>query len=532
MPYCNVAEPFLDSVHAHPQKIAVVFDGRTISYGELNDRINCVARVLIEDLEVGVGDRVAYLLPNCPELLEVYYAVQKIGAVAVPLNFKSIAREIGCLVNASGAKVLVFAKRFARMVADAAPDFCEPVSLACADGFVDGAFSLMKSFERDNPDEPMLFRGSSALSRIQYTGGSMGVPKGAARTHQADLVELDAVMDSNGVADDADNVVLVQCPLEHHGGHSWFTMALAAGATLVVCGAFDAENILHLIERYRVTYMILLPPTTYRRLLRCPAIGRYDLSSVRLVQSAAGAMPKAIAQLIYDYFPNAVLNYGWGQSESGAGTSLRITREMLEADSPLLESVGFPMKHVEMKVVDERGVELSNGEVGEALFRSQSVMEGYYGQDGSADNVFTDDGWLCTGDLMMRDDKGCFYLLSRKKDVVKSGGENVFASEVENAIRAHPDVEDCLVFGARDPILGEAVAAVVQPRIGAALTEEEIRDHCKRLMASYKKPRYVTFVEDMGRDDAGKVRKGDIIDCFNERRGEWENGVERGSEAT
>ena len=171
-------------------------------------------------------------------------------------------------------------------------------------------------------------------------------------------------MDSNGIGDDPDNVVLIQCPLEHHGGHSWFTIAFAAGATLVICEAFNAEQILHFIEFYRVTYMILLPPTTYLRLLRCPTIDQCDLSSVRLVQSAAGATTKPIIQAIYDKFPNAVLNYGWGQSESGAGSSLKITRAMLEADSPLLESVGRPMKHVEMKVVDEDGNEVPDGEVG------------------------------------------------------------------------------------------------------------------------------------------------------------------------
>ena len=511
----NVAEPFLASVRAHPDKTAVVFDGREITYRAMNDCINQMAGVLSCDLGVRPGDRVAYLLP---ELLELYYAVQKIGAVAVPLNYKLIPREVAYLTNASGARVLVFASQFAASVAEAAQSFASDVALVSAGGEVSGALDLERACAGRSTAEPSLFRDADALSRIQYTGGSTGLPKGAARTHGADLVELDAIMDSNGIGDDPDNVVLIQCPLEHHGGHSWFTIAFAAGATLVICEAFNAEQILHFIEFYRVTYMILLPPTTYLRLLRCPTIDQCDLSSVRLVQSAAGATTKPIIQAIYDKFPNAVLNYGWGQSESGAGSSLKITRAMLEADSPLLESVGRPMKHVEMKVVDEDGNEVPDGEVGEALFRSRSVMQGYYGQPDLTDEAFTPDGWLRTGDLMMRDADGYYYVRSRKKDMIKSGGENVFVAEVENVLRAHPAIDDCLVFGTSDPVMGEAVAAVIQPREGSNLTAAEVQTHCKNHISSYKKPRYVVFMDDMKRDSAGKVRKQDIVAYFDERK--------------
>ena len=518
----NVAEPFLASVRAHPGKTAVVFDGREITYGAMNDRINQIVGMLVDDLGVRPGDRVAYLLPNCPELLETYYAIQKIGAVAVPLNYKLIPREIGYLVNASGAETLVFDGQFAAAVAEAARSFSADVTLVGVGGEMrqgDGDIvSFDEACERHGTAEPTLFRDPDALSRIQYTGGSTGLPKGAARTHAADLVELDAIMDSNGIGDDPDNVVLIQCPLEHHGGHSWFTISFAAGATLVICEAFNAEQILHFIEFYRVTYMILLPPTTYLRLLRCPTIDQCDLSSVRLVQSAAGATTKPIIQAIYDKFPSAVLNYGWGQSESGAGSSLKITRAMLEADSPLLESVGRPMKHVEMKVVDEAGREVPDGEVGEALFRSASVMRGYYGQRDLTDEAFTPDGWLRTGDLMMRDAEGYYYVRSRKKDMIKSGGENVFVAEVENVLRTHPDVEDCVVFGTSDPVMGEAVAAVIQPRAGSNLTAAEVQTHCKGYIASYKKPRYVVFKDDLGRDGAGKVRQRDIVAYFDERK--------------
>lgn len=518
MIYANVAEPFIESARRCPEKPAVVHGNVTYTYREMNDRVNQTARLLVEDLGVMPGDRVAYLLPNSVEILEIYYAVQKIGAVAVPLNFKLIAREIEYLIAASGSSVLFFASQFADKALEASSSLSGRVRLVSTRGAVDGCCLLESMRDGKSLAEPALFVDPSALSRIQYTGGSTGVPKGAARTHRADLVELDGVLDSNHLADDPDNVVLIQCPLEHHGGHSWFTAAFAAGATLIVCDAFDPESILRRIDRFRVTYMILLPPTTYVRLLSCPAIDDYDLSSVRLVQSAAGGTTRQIVEVIYDRFPNAILNFGWGQSESGLGTSLVITRAMLAEDSPRLSSIGRPMKHLEIKLVDDADDEVRRGEAGEALVRCEAVMEGYYGQDDLSHSVFTEDGWLRTGDVMTCDDDGYYTLVSRKKDMIKSGGENVFAGEVERAISLHPAVADCVVFGTGDEVMGEAVAAVVELKPGTTCTADEIREHCKGLIASYKKPRHIAFTDDLGRDDAGKVRTDDVIAFFDRRR--------------
>lgn len=513
--YDNVAEPLLASVAARPEATAVVFKGVSTTYRAMNERVNRFAHLLSDEAGVRPGGKVAYLLANCPEIPEIYYAVQKIGAVAVPLNFKLIGREVGYLVNASGAEVLFFDPRFAAAVAEAAAQFDHGVQLFSVGGPAPLGRDGEALLARCSAEEPALVRDGAALSRIQFTGGSTGLPKGAARTHRADLVELASVAISNGMIDNPGSVVLVQCPLEHHGGHSWFTSAFATGAALIICEAFNAERILHDIEAYRVTHMILLPPTTYQRLLRCPTIDQFDLSSVRIVQSAAGATTLAMIRAVYERFPNAELNYGWGQSESGTGTSLRITRDLLKTDSPLLGSVGRPMPYAELKVVDEAGRELPCGEVGEALIKTEAAMAGYYGQPELTAAAFTEDGWLRTGDMMMRDAEGYFFIRSRKKDMIKSGGENVFVAEVESVLREHPDIDDCLVFGTSDPVMGEAVACVVQPRPGALLTATTVQNHCKQTIASYKKPRYVVFMDDMGRDGAGKVRKSAIVDYFD-----------------
>lgn len=529
--FSNVSEPLLASVERFPDRTAVVFKGRELTYSQFNAAVNQTSHVLSDRCAVQAGDRVAYLLPNCVEILQTYYAVQKLGAVAVPINFKHIARELAYLVGSSGASVLVFAADFAEKVAEAAALLDAPVILACtragnAKAPVPKTLAGIDVVNLDEacaqaPDaEPELFRDAESFSRIQFTGGSTGLPKGACRTHRADLVELAGVLDSNAIESCEHPVVLIQCPLEHHGGHSWFTMAFAAGATLVICAVFSAENILAEIERRRVTHMILLPPITYLRLLHCPTIDSFDLSSVLLVQSAAGATSLRMIESIYRHFPNALLNYGWGQSESGLGTSLAITRQMLQDSSPLLESVGRPMKGLELRVVDDAGNPVGPGVAGEAQVRSGAVMAGYWQQPELTERVFAGDGWLRTGDIMVCDQDGYCKLVSRKRDIIKSGGENVFIGEVERAISEHPGVADVVVLGTTDPVMGEAVAAVVQPEPGANLTKDDIQQWCKRSLASYKKPRYVLFVEDMGRDDAGKVRRDEISELFESKKSE------------
>ncbi|MGN0077939.1 MAG: class I adenylate-forming enzyme family protein, partial [Coriobacteriales bacterium] len=222
-------------------------------------------------------------------------------------------------------------------------------------------------------------------------------------------------------------------------------------------------------------------------------------------------------------FPNADINYGWGQSESGVGTSMRMTREMYAAGDPKLASIGTPMDTLEVMIVDEDFNELPAGERGEAVVHTPAAMDGYWGQPSLTEQAFTH-GWLHTGDIMYADEDGYYYLCSRKRDVIKSGGENVFVGEVQTAILRNPKVADCVVFGVPDELMGEAVAAVVQPVAGEVLTAAEVQASCKSYIASYKKPRYVEFTEDLGRDGAGKLRLPAVIAYFEEKRAQAGEG--------
>ena len=286
---------------------------------------------------------------------------------------------------------------------------------------------------------------------------------------------------------------------------------LSAGAAVVVASKFDAEEILGKIERYAVTHIILLPPSVYCRLSREAAPGARDLSSVRIVQSAAGAMTPSIVEGIFQLFPACEINYGWGQSESGVGTSMRLSREEYASGTPKIHSVGVPMRSLEMMLLDEKG---GASDCGEAVVRTPAMMEGYYERPDLTREVLQD-GWLRTGDVFARDEQGLYYFKARVKDVIKTGGENVYASEVQAVILSHPEVQDCVVKGVPDLVWGEAVAAIVQPMKGSALSPKAIQDFCKRHLASYKKPQKIGLVDDLGRDESGKVGADRMNELFS-----------------
>lgn len=493
--YENIAETLEFQAQGAPHKIAVVFGESRQTYAELNKKSNRTARVLARYLNVHEGDRVCYLLPNCIEEIVLYYAIQKLGAIAVPIPYRFIAREIHFILASCDACAIVCDDSRETDI-----DKALSPELRSLQGWLSTSMLTELASREDLAPFPV-HRNPSLISRIQYTGGSTGVPKGATRTQFADLAECASVLGSNGLT--KNDVVLIQSPLEHHGGHSWLISSIAIGATIVLCGKFEPETILHAIDENRVTHLLILPPTSYVRLLACPEAAKTDLSSVKLVQSAAGIMTKKALNTIFEAFPNAFINYGWGQSESGSGTSISITRDLPENEKRL-QSIGTPMPNLEIKIVDGKGNPAMRGEPGEALVRCPAVMSGYWGQPQLTAEAF-EKGWLRTGDIMAQDDDGYYYLVSRKKNIIKSGGENVFASEVERAILSCPGVRDCIVYGIDDPIMGEAVAATIECETGRKLTSSQILEWCKKQLASYKKPRYVSFVESLERNTAGKI---------------------------
>lgn len=493
------------NANRYPEKNALVYNGQRFSYRELNDKVNRLANSLI-GIGINKGDKVGYLFPNCNQIVELFFALLKIGAVAVPLNHRLVSREIKCLLDSAECKAFVYSGIYAQKVGEVKQQLNTVNTLVCSGEPVPGEYSFEQMGCNDNNKEPNVCVEGKDLSRIQFTGGTTGRSKGVMRTHEGDLFQTISIMTQNKMGANPDEVVMVQCPLHHQGGMSWLLSVIATGAQLVFCDVFDPVDILKQIQDYKISYLLLLPPVTYLRLYDVPNIMEFDLTSVKLVQMSAGGTSPEIILKTYQVFPNCEVNYGWGQTESGAGTNIVLTREIARNYPEKTKSIGRAMPLIELRIVDEHGRDVQVGEVGECIARGPSIMSGYYNQPELTAKALKD-GWVYTGDMFRQDEDGYYFLMDRKKDMIKTGGENVFAQEVEGVIRSHSCIQDCAVIGVPDPVFGEAIMAVIKLRTGYTVTAEEIQELCKSQLSSYKKPRYIDFVDHFPVDSAGKIQK-------------------------
>lgn len=508
----NMGYFLINSANIHPFKTALVHGERRISFLELNTRACKLANGL-RKLGVKKGDRIAYVFPNCIELVETYFAIQKLGAVAVPLNHRLVHTEINLLLESAGCSVLFFNEKYrdialregGKPTKGLKHAICITENLLGQDVSYE---ALLSSGEYSEPDAGIL---PEDICRIQFTGGTTGIPKGVEHSHEQDVLTMLSLLVQTKIGTVPEEVVMAQSPMNHHGGYTWVMCAMAAGCTYVMQDKFDSCRILEAIEKEKVSYLLLLPPTSYLRLINDPCMKNYDVSSVKVVQTSAGGTSKEIAQKIFKAFINCEMHYGWAQTESGVGTKLILTRDMNPEDT-IFKSVGRPAALAELKIVDDEGREVPDGTVGECLFRGPTMMTGYYGQPELTADVQRG-GWLHTGDLFYREN-GFYYMVGRKKDMIKSGGENVFASDVEKVLLSNPFVEECAVVGVPDEQWGEAIAAIIKPAEGCKPTFDDIISYCRCSMAGYIKPKYIRFVNEPLADGAGKIQKSKLMEKY------------------
>lgn len=327
------------NANRYPNKTALLYKGRRFSYREINDTVNRLAHSLM-DLGITKGDKVGFIFPNCNQIVELLFAIVKIGAIAVPLNHRLVSQEIKCLVDTAECKVFVYSDMYADKVAEVKQEFNTVKMLISSGISISGECSYEQLCTHEDNTEPNVPILGSDLSRIQFTGGTTGRSKGVMRTHESDIFQTISIMTQNKMGANPDEVVMVQCPLHHQGGMSWLLSAIATGAEFVFCDVFNAEDILRQIQDYKVTYLLLLPPVTYLRLYDVPNLKDYDLTSVKYVQMSAGGTSQSIIFKTYDVFLNCEVNYGWGQTESGAGTNIVLTRELVQQHPEKQKALG------------------------------------------------------------------------------------------------------------------------------------------------------------------------------------------------
>jgi acyl-CoA synthetase (AMP-forming)/AMP-acid ligase II len=494
-----------------PEAVAISFGARHLTFAALEERACRLAHGLA-GLGVRPGDRVAALLHNCTPFVEALFATAKLGAVFVPFNFRLVAREIGALIDASGPKVLLAGEGFADLLGtlEGLPNF--PQHRAWVDDRLatdpgpDSAHPYEKWLAEQRADAPDVVVPRDAVQMLLHSSGTTGLPKGIVYTHATTLASCMTKIIDFGLT--ARDTVVVFGPLFHAGPLLDLALPLMLRGGRLALGAsrqFDPARLLATIAVERGT-MVQIYPTMLRRLLHeVPDVGVYDLSCLRLILTGGEAAPLPVIRGVHERLPHVAFVNTWGSTEVGPIT----TRLMAEDSLRKIGSVGKASFGVQTRIVGPDGRPLPPGQVGEIVVRSAFVCGGYWNRPELTAECVRD-GWWYTGDLAWRDDEGYVYISGRSKDMIKSGAVNIYPIEVEQVIAELPGVVEVGVVGVPDEHWGEAVAALVVKAPDAALDAAAVIAHCRENLASYKKPRYVVFVDGLPRNTTNKVDKNTL----------------------
>ncbi len=489
---------------------ASIFESRTRTWKEFAQRASRFAGGL-QSLGVESGDRVAVLALNSDRYLETYAAVPWAGAVVVPLNIRWSPAENVYAINDSGAKVLLVDDAFATLatsIREQIPSVRETIHMGDAE-----TPSGMTSYERliaSSAPVPDAGRTGEDLAGIFYTGGTTGFPKGVMLSHRS--LWASAAAATNIMAAFIQRPVpLHAAPMFHLADFGTTMRSFLAGATNVIIPSFTAERVLAAIEQHGVTNVALVP-TMIQMLVTHPMFSKTDLSSLQLLIYGASPMPEELLRTAMRALPQCRFLQGYGQTElSPVATILPPEYHTLEGPTAgKLTSAGRAVSCCEVEVVNAEGLEVPRGTVGEIRVRGFNTMLGYWNKPEETAATLRD-GWVYTGDAGRMDDEGFLYVVDRIKDMIISGGENVYTAEVENACLKHPAVSQCAVIGIRHDTWGEAVHAVVILKDNQELLADELIAHCHRLIAGYKCPRSIEFrSESFPLSGAGKVLKREL----------------------
>jgi long-chain acyl-CoA synthetase len=492
---------------ARPEHVAIRYGERGLTYRELDERSNRLAKTLLAS-GAGEGSRVAYLDRTAPEVIELFFAASKIGAVTVPLNWRLAPAELAAVVSDARPPVLIAGESYATVAEELARGLSPAPALIVAG---DDYEHRLAAHDAVDPGG----RGESHDVVLQmYTSGTTGTPKGVLTTHR----NMAACAETSpwwGFG--SDSVSMTPLPMFHIGGIGWAFLGLWNGATTVLVRDFDAPAVLDILEGQRVTNAVLVP-TMLQLLTAVPGAAERDFSALRCIAYGASPITTPVLRAALRTF-RAPLYGIYGLTETTGGIT-QLEPADHDPDGPrqhLLQSAGRPFPWVELRIADpETGAERASRQAGEVWLRAPNVMAGYSNRPAETAAALTPDGWLRTGDGGYVDEEGYLFLTDRIKDMIVSGGENVYPIEVEEALSQHSDVAEVAVIGVPDARWGESVKALVVRRPGASCTSDELVAFARERLAGYKLPRSVEFVEDLPRTPTGKVLKRELRDRYRE----------------
>ena len=489
----NLAAFLSSSAASSPEVVAVRLDDYSMTYRELDDAAARMVTVLREQ-GYQSGDRVGVMLPNVPAFVVVYYAVLRAGGVVVPMNPLLKGREVGFYLGNSGASILVAWHGFIEAAIEGAHDSGTTVIN------VDEGFDARVAAA--DPDTIVAERDAEDTAVILYTSGTTGHPKGAELTH-ANLIHNAAVVADTLLNITTNDVVMGCLPLFHAFGQTCgLNAALHKGATLTLLARFDPAKALSMILRDGVTVVVGVP-TMYSALIEARRQQPVDTSTLRVCVSGGSALPLEVLRTFESDF-GAVILEGYGLSETSPVASFNRPDRERKAGS-----IGLPIDGVELRLVDDLGTPVPDGQRGEIAIRGHNVMKGYWKLPEETSQAFVD-GWFLTGDIATVDEDGYYYIVDRKKDLIIRGGFNVYPREIEEVLYEHPDVVEAAVIGLPHDTLGEEVGAAVVLRPGASATVEDVKAFVKQRVAAYKYPRLVWLEGELPKGPTGKILRRNV----------------------
>jgi fatty-acyl-CoA synthase/long-chain acyl-CoA synthetase len=503
----TMADQLARHARANGDRVAFKFGTIQRTYREFDERVSRLASAL-RDRGVGGGDRVAVLGLNTLEVLESYFASTRLGAICVPVNFRLVAGEIAYVLQDSGAKAAIVHAPLAAAMARAREKAATTGPWLAFGGEADGAEDYEQALLGASPEFAELAVSEQDPAFIMYTSGTTGRPKGAVLTHHNLLMHAFSSMIHLATQPD-DTVWLAAAPLFHIAGLSGMLPNLLLGGRTVLLpsGKFDPAAVVDLFEREQVSSCFLVP-AQWQAVCAVPGITDRDLPALRKITWGAAPASKTLLRTLIDTFPQAEVTTAFGQTECSPCTTLLRGEDSIRK----LGSVGTPMLNVEVRVVDDDMNDVPRGEVGEIVYRSPMVMKEYWNKPAETAEAFRG-GWFHSGDLVREDEDGYYFVLDRKKDMIISGGENIYCAEVEDVLAAHPKIAEVALIAMPDEKWGETPLAVISPRIeGDPPTAAEIDAWCTGRLARYRRPRQIAIVPALPRNPSGKVLKTQLRD--------------------
>lgn len=500
MSWLTLSGVLFDNPLIIPERTSVIAGGRRLRFADLRRGATAVAQALQRG-GIRRGERVALLLKNCPEFLELFFGVTAAGAVAVPLNTRLHPKEHARLLQDCEPRLLVSCASFQASIEEIAANVPSVARVVLLDSdvrpYVD--YATWRGSGSGAAPESRPAPGDDAA--ILYTSGTTSSPKGVVLSHHNYVSDLEHV--GAEIQPTRDSVNLQLSPM-YHAAFVHSLVHLAYGACTVLNEHFDVTATLEQIQSEAVTYFFAVPTMLYQ-ILDHPRLREYDLRSLRMISYGAAAITGTRLREAIAAFGNDKLIHAYGLTESTSHSSVLRPAEHLTAPG----SIGRGLHGVKLKVIRDDGAEVAPGEVGEIIVQGDNVMKGYWRRPDETARTIVD-GWLRTGDLAKLDERGYVYVVDRKKDMVISGGVNIFPRESEEVLSAHPSIAEVAVFGVPDPLWGESLVAAVVLRTGCSATPESLLEFARGQLAGFKLPKDIRIVDTLPKTASGKVQKTEL----------------------